>query len=907
MKSARPGLCTAALLFTLFSAPLTTALLSGCSGKQLDSSTIPPVTLVAPTITAQPASLTASVGDVATFSVTATGSAPLSYDWRRNGTSLAAANSSTYTSPALAATDDGALYTVAVTNTAGSVLSSPAKVSIKVRTAQITTAPADASIYTTQSATFTVVATGAGPLSYQWLRNGTAIAGATSASYTFSNAALSDTASSFSVAVTNPGGTVTSAAAKLTVAQGVIFTQTSGTAWTASNGLISATMDPTKGSISGLTTTINGASTNWLDPANGSPYGHAIGFYDLLVYANNGFPATKSVPSFSSTGAYVDMWVDKPTTPGGDPLDIENHWVIRAGDQGIHYYQVIRHGATDGATNLGAATVNFFPSANATTRADGTTLFYSKNTGPNDFGVHYDSFPTPQYTSTLTAANPGRQVQKETVDYTATTLGDHLTQPGLTREFITKYNYGTYQQFHVAHGFVGDTNAFWWVVPSTESFNGGPEKQVLSTIQLEYQSAHLGGTNIVYAANEVGSHIYGPYYLHFNAFDNVKKTNDDLYADAANTIPQDLDFYDSETTLTGNGYVKHPDRGSLVATINSPAWDATTQTKNVVVLTDNKKFLHESTGYQYWGYADATGHVTIPNVNPGTYRMTSYILGQWGLFHQDDVVIGNTPKTLTTTFQPRNFGTQPPIWTIGIPDRSAHEFLHGHTADGRDNKDYIDYNYWKDLEPNSGKVVYTVGTSNYATDWLFTQWNHFYPNLYAGVYPGGSTTGSNGYDYITPAYVIAGAAAKSTTPALFSPPAWEVHFKTTAAQVAQGNYVLVSINLAANDTSSLQVNLNARHSNSLLWYPRLRSDPEQRSGVSGYNNYAVFQFPVADLAPVGQDNVMTLFASGSCMYDALKLEISPTSGDPALSGWPEYDWLFYDASNARQSQAAVAP
>jgi hypothetical protein len=79
----------------------------------------------------------------------------------------------------------------------------------------ITTQPQSQTVTTGSSATFTVVASGTG-LSYQWSRNGTPIPGATSASYSISAAALTDSGASFTVMVSNSGGQVTSNAAVLT-------------------------------------------------------------------------------------------------------------------------------------------------------------------------------------------------------------------------------------------------------------------------------------------------------------------------------------------------------------------------------------------------------------------------------------------------------------------------------------------------------------------------------------------------------------------------------------------------------------------------------------------------------------------------------------------------------------------
>jgi len=82
-------------------------------------------TATAPSITTQPANATAVLGATATFSVTATGTG-LSYQWQKNGAAITGATGSTYTTPLSAMADNGAQYTVVVTNGVGSVTSSAA-------------------------------------------------------------------------------------------------------------------------------------------------------------------------------------------------------------------------------------------------------------------------------------------------------------------------------------------------------------------------------------------------------------------------------------------------------------------------------------------------------------------------------------------------------------------------------------------------------------------------------------------------------------------------------------------------------------------------------------------------------------------------------------------------------------
>ncbi|HSY09050.1 MAG TPA: PQQ-binding-like beta-propeller repeat protein [Steroidobacteraceae bacterium] len=89
-------------------------------------------TAAAPAITAQPASRSILTGETATFAVTATGTAPLSYQWQRNSAAITGATSSSYTTAAATLADNGAVFVVIVSNAAGSVTSSAATLSVSV-------------------------------------------------------------------------------------------------------------------------------------------------------------------------------------------------------------------------------------------------------------------------------------------------------------------------------------------------------------------------------------------------------------------------------------------------------------------------------------------------------------------------------------------------------------------------------------------------------------------------------------------------------------------------------------------------------------------------------------------------------------------------------------------------------
>jgi glucose/arabinose dehydrogenase len=103
----------------------------------------------APSITSHPASRTVAVGQSASFSVAATGTAPLAYQWQRNGANLAGANGTSYTLASATAADSGAAFRVVVSNGFGSVTSNAATLTVTSNAAPTAsiTAPAAGATY----------------------------------------------------------------------------------------------------------------------------------------------------------------------------------------------------------------------------------------------------------------------------------------------------------------------------------------------------------------------------------------------------------------------------------------------------------------------------------------------------------------------------------------------------------------------------------------------------------------------------------------------------------------------------------------------------------------------------------------------------------------------------------------
>lgn len=170
--------------------------------------------LTSPVLTAQPQNRTASAGDTATFSVSATGSAPLSYQWRFNGTPLSSSSSATLTLSDVQASGAGE-YSVVVYNANGFVHSASARLTV-VQALKILAQPLGQFANLNGSVVFTVFAVGTGPLHYQWKRDGIDLPGRTQSSLNLANVQVADNGN-YSVVVTDDNGSLVSAEATLTV------------------------------------------------------------------------------------------------------------------------------------------------------------------------------------------------------------------------------------------------------------------------------------------------------------------------------------------------------------------------------------------------------------------------------------------------------------------------------------------------------------------------------------------------------------------------------------------------------------------------------------------------------------------------------------------------------------------
>ncbi|GLH74544.1 hypothetical protein GETHLI_30460 [Geothrix limicola] len=378
------------MLYDIGWRPLTTRLLTGtgtglvlaalaaCGGGGSKPAPPPP----APTITSQPADATVVVGNPATFSVVATGSP--TYQWTKGGTAISSnGTSATYTTAATAVTDNNAVFAVTVTNAGGAVTSTNA--TLHVNYVSITTQPVDASVTVGQPASFTVAASGSGTLTYQWQKAGSAINGATNATFPLTSASASDSGS-YTCVVTSTLGTTTTSATTTPKTLTVI---------TPAPAITTQPADRTVVAGNAATFSVvasNAASYQWFKgntPAQEASATSATYTTDPTIASNDG------------TAIHVDV-----TNVGG---------TTSSSVATLHVNYVAIAPASQPANATIAATQPLNLSVGTPTHATGSTLSYQWNKGATAVGTNAPTFTLPSlattdagsYTCTITSSLNG--------------------------------------------------------------------------------------------------------------------------------------------------------------------------------------------------------------------------------------------------------------------------------------------------------------------------------------------------------------------------------------------------------------------------------------------------------------------------------------------------------------------
>ena len=263
-----------------------------------------------PVITAQPISQNVCAGANPSFTIAA--SYASSYEWLKGTSEVGTGNILTFNNVTSAS---NGTYTCVVTNAAGSVTSNAAVLNVvSPTTPAITSNPASVSVYASQTATFSVSATGTGTLSYQWYTgappNGTAIAGATSSTYTTGSLTDTDSGTEYYATVTDTSctnTTLTSTAATLTV--------------TDTDTALPPTIiiQPTA-----QTTTVDGTATFSVTATGGGPSPHELTYQWYWVPYSSSMASTAGTAISGATSSTYTV----PSSDTAQSNDGDNYYVI---------------------------------------------------------------------------------------------------------------------------------------------------------------------------------------------------------------------------------------------------------------------------------------------------------------------------------------------------------------------------------------------------------------------------------------------------------------------------------------------------------------------------------------------------------------------------------------------------
>ena len=306
-----------------------------------------------------------------------------------------------------------------------------------------------------------------------------------------------------------------------------------------------------------------------------------------------------------------------------------------------------------------------------------------------------------------------------------------------------KYDYSAVQFDSLAWGWSSTTKhvGVWFINPTIEYLSGGPTKVELSAHRdatfgndlnapappclLNYwRGSHYGGSSCVIAQGEQWTKVVGPFLIYCNA----GATPDAAYRDAlarsgleTRAWPYDwvngVDYphKDQRATVTGQIVLKdpgdpHAKMSHLLVGLTAPDYAVPGRRGGSSTIDWQLDAKH----YEFWARGDDQRRFTIPAVRAGTYVLHAIATGILGEYSRQEIHVeaGKSIDLGRIEWEPIRFGRQ--LWDIGIPDRTASEFLRGdhYWQWGLYNE------YLKDF-PND--VNYVIGKSDFHKDWNYCQ------------------------------------------------------------------------------------------------------------------------------------------------------------------------------------------
>lgn len=486
--------------------------------------------------------------------------------------------------------------------------------------------------------------------------------------------------------------------------------------------------------------------------------------------------------------------------------------------------------------------------------------------------VQYGHLPSDEATGNQTT------VQDATWYYNITEGNPYKTE---SSDYFTKYEWADLYGDHFAHGFYADGTAsngstlgFWTVFNNLEGYTGGPLRSDLvvdTNIYNYYASNHRGASTMNITSGF--DRIFGPTFIYLNKDGDLHSLYDDAKSYA--NISFAADFYDDVADLIP-GYVNSSGRGDFKARVSLPEGASNPK----IILAQSGVDPQDNVDYtakQYWTNVSSDGSVTLPRVQAGIYRVTLYAEGVFGQFEQDGVVVSagdGDGDEFQINWEAERHGIE--LWRLGVPDKTAGEFLHGfakdpdHTLHQEEYREY--WGAWDFPTDFPDGVNYTIGTSDPSKDWNYVHYSRY----------GGSFT--------RPEYVLDNVNV------------WTVNWVPEGGLDVSGKTAVLTVQLAGARTASgnldlpeptsnysnvdYTVNVNGNPLSWTILYNQ-SSSCSDRSGIACYNLRNVFTFP-GEWLKNDTNNVFEFAlpynASGgdvnfrnysiSVLYDAIRLELS---------------------------------
>jgi rhamnogalacturonan endolyase len=237
-----------------------------------------------------------------------------------------------------------------------------------------------------------------------------------------------------------------------------------------------------------------------------------------------------------------------------------------------------------------------------------------------------------------------------------------------------------------------------------------------------WRGSHYGGTNVTLAAGEEWTKVIGPFAIYCNAGASADVMwKDALGRSAKETAAWPYDFVkgvdyplkEQRGTVSGQLVLKDP-AGSTMPGLRVGLTVPDYTVKGWRGGTETIDWQKDAKHYEFWVRGVEDGRFSIPNVRPGTYTLHAFADSVLGEYAKADVKVeaGKTLDLGKLEWTPVRYGRE--VWAIGVPDRTAGEFLHG----DRPWQWGLYLQYPKDF-PND--VHYVVGKSDWHKNWNLMQ------------------------------------------------------------------------------------------------------------------------------------------------------------------------------------------